>query len=59
MNICTDLLYNNKDDVEGINKLASQESYFIFNDVLYKQKDGVAMKSPLGPTIANVFLSFK
>ena len=64
INICTNLLYNN-DVIEGINKfefknllsLATQESYFIFNDVLYKQKDGVAMGSPLGPTMTNV-LSF-
>ena len=60
------LLYNNDDVIEGINKfefknllsLATQESYFIFNDVLYKQKDDVTMGSPLGPTMANVFLSF-
>ena len=66
INICTNLLYNNEDVIEGINKsefknllsLATQESYFIFNDVLYKQKDGVTMGSPLGPTMANVFLSF-
>ena len=66
INICTNLLYNNEDVIEGINKsefknllsLATQESYLIFNDVLYKQKDGVAMGSPLGPTMANVFLSF-
>ena len=66
INICTNLLYNNEDVIQGINKsefknlmsLATQESYFIFNDVLYKQKDGVAMGSPLGPTMANVFLSF-
>ena len=66
INICTNLLYNNEDVIEGINKsefknllsLATQESYFIFNDVLYKQKDDVAMGSPLGPTMANVFLSF-
>ena len=65
VNICTNLLYNNEDIIEGINKsefknllsLATQESYFIFNDVLYKQKDGVAMGSPLGPTMVNVFLS--
>ena len=30
----------------------------MFNDILYKQKDGVAMGSPLGPTMANVFLLF-
>ena len=65
INICTNLLYNNEYVIEGINKnlqnllsLATQESYFIFNDVLYKQKDGVAMGSPLGPTMTNVFLSF-
>ena len=30
----------------------------MFSDILYKQKDGVAMGSPLGPTMAYVFLSF-
>ena len=66
INICTSLLYNNEDVLEGINKsefknllsLATQESYFLFDDVLYKQNDGVAMELPLGPTMANVFLSF-
>ena len=65
INICTNLLYKNVDVVEGINKsefenllsLATQESYFMFSDILYKQKNGVAMGSRLGPTIANVFLS--
>ena len=66
INICTNLLYNNVDVIEGMNKsefdkllsLATQESYFMFNDILYKQKNGVAMGSPLGPTMANVLLSF-
>ena len=60
------MLYSNDEDViVGINKsefknllLATQESYFIFNAVLYKQNDDVAMGSPPGPTMANVFLSF-
>ena len=64
INICSNLLYDNEDVIEGINKsefknllsLATQESYFIFNDLLYTQKDGVAMESRLGPTIANVFV---
>ena len=30
----------------------------MFNDILYKQKDGMAMGSHLGPTMANVFLAF-
>jgi hypothetical protein len=29
-----------------------------FDGVLYKQVDGVAMGSPLGPLFANIFLSF-
>ena len=56
INICTNLLYNNVDIIEGINKselenllsLATQESTFMFNNILYKQKDGVAMGSSLG-----------
>ena len=63
INICTNLLYNNTDVTEGINKsefenllsLATKESYFLFNDILYKQKGSVAMGSPLGSTMANVF----
>ena len=66
INICINLLYNNEDVIEGISKsefnnllsLVTQESYFIFNDILYKQKDGVAMGWPLGSSMANVFLPF-
>ena len=60
------LVYNNVDVIEGINKsefenllsFTTQESYFTCNDILYKEKDGVAMGLPLGSTMANVFLSF-
>ena len=38
--------------------LDTKESHFIFNEILYKQRDGVTMGSPLGPTLANAFLSF-
>ena len=37
-------------------KLATSESSFIFDNILYKQIDGDAMGSPLGPTLANAFL---
>ena len=55
IDIYTNLLYNNEVLTEGINKsafknllsLAIQESYFIFNDVRYKRKDGMTMGSPL------------
>ena len=31
---------------------------FLFDNVMYKQIDGVAMGSPLGPILANVFLGY-
>ena len=66
IDICTNTIYSEQDVIEGINKeefqnflsLATKESYFIFNKVLYKQKDGVAMGSPLGPILPNAFLCF-
>ena len=32
------------------------ESFILFDNEYYKQHDGVAMGSPLGPTFANIFL---
>ena len=66
IDICTNTIYSEQDVIEGINKeefqnllsLATKESYFIFNKVLYKQKDGVAIGSPLGPILPNAFLCF-
>ena len=31
---------------------------FLFNDVLYKQVKGLGMGLPLGPTFANIFMSY-
>ena len=39
-------------------ELSVKESIFIFDDQLYLQLDGVAMGSPLGPTLANAFLCY-
>ena len=52
-------LYNgklNKSDLFKLLETATSEASFIFDFLLYKQIDGVAMGSPLGPTLANVFL---
>ena len=38
--------------------LTTKESFFIFDKNFYKQLDGVAMGSPLGPTLANAFLCY-
>ena len=43
-------------DFKELLSLVTNESYFIFNAKLYKQVDGVAMGSPLGPMLANAFL---
>ena len=64
--ICINQLFENTDTVEGFTKselkqllcFATKQSYFIFNSLLYKQIDGVAMGSPLGPSLGNTFLSY-
>ena len=37
---------------------AAKESFFIFDNSLYRQIDGVLMGSLLGPTLANAFLCY-
>ena len=65
IDICINKLYTGKKKVKGLLKrhfkellnLSTKSSCFLFNDNYYRQIDGVAMGSPLGPTLANVFLS--
>ena len=45
-----------KEDVHDLLSAAAKESFFIFDNSLYSQIDGVEMESPLGPTLANAFL---
>ena len=62
--ICINELFKESETVQGLSKtefkellsLATKDSHFIFDGTLYKQIDGVAMGSPLGPTLANAFL---
>ena len=64
INIFVDLIFHRKKKVKAMLKrhlqqllaLSVKSSCFLFNDVYYKQVDGVAMGSPLGPTLANLFL---
>ena len=37
--------------------ICTKEMHFSFNGRMYRQIDGVAMGSPLGPVIANIFMS--
>ena len=65
IDICTNSLFGDSDMVLNFNKqqfhkllsLAATDCFFIFDEKLYKQKDGVAMGNPLGPTLANAFLA--
>ena len=58
IDICIDTIYSEQDVIEGINKevfqnllsSATKEYYFSLNEVLYEQRDGVAMGSRLGST---------
>ena len=68
IDICTNVMfaddnivnYNGcKFDRSNFKKLLSfavKDNHFLFNGVLYDQIDGVAMGSPLGPTLANIFM---
>ena len=62
-NCVNDLFSNNfysgklsRKDLYDLLKMATTESSFILDNKLYKQIDGVAMGSLLGPTLANTFL---
>ena len=64
IHICIDSWY--KDDVNtpkipknifpNLLTVATKESFFMFNNKFYKQIDGVAMGSPLGPALANILM---
>ena len=68
VNICCDLLFKDSDLIsfneckftrEQFHKLlnlAVKDNHFIFNGQLYEQIDGVAMGSPLGPSLTNIFM---
>ena len=67
INICTEALFeDNGTSTVGISKqafvelmmIATSSVAFSFDNIMYQQVDGVAMGSPLGPTLANVFLGY-
>ena len=64
LNLCVQNLYRNQTHVGNLTqssfysllKITMFESFFIFDGKFYEQFDGVAMGSPLGPTLANAFM---
>ena len=51
-------MFFNKSKIDNLTKqdVSAKESFFVFDNSLFCQIDGVAMKSPLVPTPANTFL---
>ena len=66
INISFDSLFGNetkinnfsKNDFEKLLRMALRNNSFNFDGKIYKQTDGVAMGSLLGPSLANAFLCF-
>ena len=66
--ICANYLYRDPDSESTpllprnhfVNLLhwATSSVEFSFNDTMYRQHDGIAMGSPLGPILANIFVGF-
>ena len=61
--ICLDKLYALPDPptmprsaLKGLLEFATKKSHFIFDGDYYDQIHGVAMGSPLGPVLANIFM---
>ena len=48
----------NRNDFEKLFRMALQNNFLNFDSKIYKQTDGVAMGSPLYPSLANAFLCF-
>ena len=53
----TNTIHNlDRNDMRELLTLAGYESFFIFDQVMYRQIDGVAIGSALGPILAKAFL---
>ena len=66
IDLCVENLFQDRTHVDNLSKdsfrelltRTMSESLILFDQEFYKQHDGVAMGSPLGPTLANIFLCY-
>ena len=47
-----------KNNLIKLMKIATSNVQFSFNNIVYSQIDGVAIGSPLGQTLANIFVGY-
>ena len=45
-------------ELKKLFEFATSGTYFLFQGTFYNQIDGVAMGSPLGPVLANLFMGY-
>ena len=53
-----DITILTEDSFRKLMVLATSGVEFSFNDIMYRQVNGVAMGSPLGPALANIFVGY-
>ena len=66
IDICTDMLYRNyltSPDIPEVvfvelMKFATTSVEFSFDNIMYRQVDGISIRSALGPTMAGIFPGF-
>ena len=64
IDICIDSLYKDDENSPKVRKdvfcnlltVATEESFFMFNNKFYKKINGAVMGSPLGPALADIFM---
>ena len=52
------IIHFTEDSFRELTRLATSEVAFSFNGEMHRQIDCVAMGSPFGPTLANIFIGF-